>query len=66
MAELEGILVSNSYGIIGRELEAEATIKCLANSKLDQCLVYSNDHALDSVNNIPDRCPYHNNTSLSF
>jgi hypothetical protein len=32
VAELEGILVSNSYGIIGRELEAEATIKCLANS----------------------------------
>jgi hypothetical protein len=32
VAELEGILVSNSYGIIGRELEAEATIKGLGNS----------------------------------
>jgi hypothetical protein len=32
VAELEGILVSNPYGIIGRELEAEATIKGLGNS----------------------------------
>ena len=32
MAELEGILVSNTYGVIGRELEAEATIKGLVNS----------------------------------
>ena len=32
MAELEGILVSNTYGVIGRELEAEATIKGLDNS----------------------------------
>jgi hypothetical protein len=32
VAELEGILVSNSYGAIGRELEAEATIKGLGNS----------------------------------
>ena len=32
VAELEGILVSNSYGAIGRELEAEATIKSLGNS----------------------------------
>lgn len=31
-AELEGILVSNPYGIIGKELEAEATIKGLGNS----------------------------------
>jgi hypothetical protein len=29
VAELEGILLSNSYGTIGRELEAEATIKGL-------------------------------------
>jgi hypothetical protein len=32
VAELEGILVSNSYSAIGRELEAEATIKSLGNS----------------------------------
>ena len=32
VAELEGILVSNTYGVIGRELEAEATIKGLDNS----------------------------------
>jgi hypothetical protein len=32
VAELEGILVSNSYGVIGRELEVEATIKGLGNS----------------------------------
>jgi hypothetical protein len=32
IAELEGILVSNPYGIIGRELEAEATIKGLGSS----------------------------------
>lgn len=32
VAELEGILLSNSYGTIGRELEAEATIKDLGNS----------------------------------
>ena len=32
VAELEGILVSNTYGVIGRELEAEATIKGLVNS----------------------------------
>ncbi|MFY9797227.1 MAG: hypothetical protein WAK17_01080 [Candidatus Nitrosopolaris sp.] len=32
VAELEGILVSNPYGIIGRELEAEATIKGLGSS----------------------------------
>jgi hypothetical protein len=32
VAELEGILLSNSYGTIGRELEAEATIKGLGNS----------------------------------
>ena len=32
VAELEGILVSNPYGIIGKELEAEATIKGLGNS----------------------------------
>jgi hypothetical protein len=32
VAELEGILLSNSYGIIGRELEAEATIKGLGSS----------------------------------
>src|SRR5215471_11604809 len=28
----EGILLSNPYGTIGRELEAEATIKCLGSS----------------------------------
>lgn len=32
VAELEGILVSNTYGVIGRELEAKATIKALGNS----------------------------------
>jgi hypothetical protein len=32
VAELERILVSNPYGIIGRELEAEATIKSLGSS----------------------------------
>ncbi|HXX95699.1 MAG TPA: hypothetical protein VEL11_01100 [Candidatus Bathyarchaeia archaeon] len=32
VAELERILVSNPYGIIGRELEAEATIKGLGSS----------------------------------
>lgn len=32
VAELEGILVSNTYAVIGRELEAEATIKGLDNS----------------------------------
>jgi hypothetical protein len=32
VAELEGILVSNTYGAIGRELEAEANIKALDNS----------------------------------
>ena len=32
VAELEGILVSNTYGVVGRELEAEATIKGLDNS----------------------------------
>lgn len=32
VAELEGILVSNTYAVIGRELEAEATIKGLENS----------------------------------
>jgi hypothetical protein len=32
VAELEGILVSNSYGTIGRELEVEATLKGLGNS----------------------------------
>ena len=32
VAELEGILVSNPYGIIGRELEVEATVKGLGNS----------------------------------
>jgi uncharacterized membrane protein len=32
VAELEGILVSNSYGAIGKELEVEATIKGLGNS----------------------------------
>jgi hypothetical protein len=33
VAELEGILVSNSYGGIGKELEVEATVKGLANSE---------------------------------
>ncbi len=33
VAELEGILVSNSYGAIGKELEVEATVKGLANSE---------------------------------
>lgn len=33
VAELEGILVSNSYGAIGKKLEVEATVKCLANSE---------------------------------
>jgi hypothetical protein len=33
VAELEGILVSNSYGTIGKELEVEATVKGLANSE---------------------------------
>jgi len=32
VAELEGILVSTSYGIIGRELEVEATVKGFGNS----------------------------------
>ncbi len=32
VAELEGIIVSTPYGIIGRELEVEATIKGLDNS----------------------------------
>jgi hypothetical protein len=32
VAELEGILLSNSYGTIGRELEADATIKGLGSS----------------------------------
>ena len=32
VAELEGILVSTSYGIIGRELEVEATVKSFGNS----------------------------------
>jgi hypothetical protein len=32
VAELEGILLSNPYGTIGRELEAEATIKGLGSS----------------------------------
>jgi hypothetical protein len=27
VAELEGILVSNTYGVIGKELEVEATVK---------------------------------------
>lgn len=31
-AELEGILVSNTYGVIGRELEVEATVKGFGNS----------------------------------
>jgi hypothetical protein len=33
VAELEGILVSNSYGAIGKELEIEATVKGLDNSE---------------------------------
>ena len=33
MAELEGILVSNSYGAIGKELEIEATVKGLDDSE---------------------------------
>jgi hypothetical protein len=33
VAELEGILLSNSYGTIGRELEAEATIKGIGNKR---------------------------------
>jgi hypothetical protein len=32
VAELEGILVSNTYGVIGRELEVEATVKGFGNS----------------------------------
>src|SRR5436309_3533506 len=32
VAELEGILASNSYGAIGKNLEVEATVKGLANS----------------------------------
>jgi len=32
VAEHEGILVSNPYGIIGKELEVEATVKGLGNS----------------------------------
>ncbi|MGB6671377.1 MAG: hypothetical protein WBE34_02995 [Candidatus Nitrosopolaris sp.] len=33
VAELEGILVSNSYGAIGKELEIEATVKGLDDSE---------------------------------
>lgn len=32
VAELESVLVSNPYGIIGRELDIEATVKGLSNS----------------------------------
>jgi hypothetical protein len=32
VAELEGILVSNTYGVVGRELVAQATIKALGDS----------------------------------
>lgn len=33
VAELEGVLVSNSYGTIGRELEVEATVKGIGDSE---------------------------------